>query len=240
MPSRTSSTPTGCGAARTRSPTPKTRASAPWPSSDADRIPLEDAKRALDIREQLATAGGQLIGGKIFQGDRAGGLPGRPLPPLPAAVGWREACPVGGGVPIVHVYLDGQEIAGESRRGAARRPRCRAQRWRRENYIGQFSAGHLQRARLPAAVPDLVAHGRDLGHAHSWRRQECDPVERPGRRPAQPPDPLHRGRAERALRQGRHAPARWCSRAAPARPSWSASTTRRRCWPRASFSPPWS
>jgi hypothetical protein len=79
---------------------------------DSDRVPLEDAKRALDIREQLATAGGQVVNGKIIQGQRGGALPALPggavglpaLPGLPAGVG-------GGSVPIVHVYLDSQEIS---------------------------------------------------------------------------------------------------------------------------------
>lgn len=78
---------------------------------DAERIPLEQAKRALGIQEQLATAGGQIVNGRIFQGQRgAGGLPALPaggaslpsLPALPASAG---------GVPIVNVYLDSQPIA---------------------------------------------------------------------------------------------------------------------------------
>lgn len=79
---------------------------------EIDRLPLENARRELDIREQLATAGGQVVNGRILQGDRGGGLPALPgagpglpgLPALPAGVASVA------GVPIVQVFLDSQEI----------------------------------------------------------------------------------------------------------------------------------
>lgn len=80
------------------------------------RIPLEQQQRQLDIAEKLATAGGQIIGGRIFQGQR--GAPGA-LPPLPpiGAVPLPPAPGVGPGaigLPAgveVRVFLDSEQIA---------------------------------------------------------------------------------------------------------------------------------
>lgn len=84
------------------------------------RIPLEQARRALDIRDKLTTAGGQLVNGRIFQSVPRGGSGGA-LPALPALPGGPTALPAipalpgggmaGGVVVDVQVTLDGQQIA---------------------------------------------------------------------------------------------------------------------------------
>jgi len=82
---------------------------------EAERIPLEQAKRALDIRESFATAGGQLRDGKIIQGARGGALP--TLPGLPGGGGALPSLPglpgMVGGAPNVQVFvtLDSEPIA---------------------------------------------------------------------------------------------------------------------------------
>ena len=90
---------------------PKLRALA---QLDSERIPLEDAKRALDIREQSATAGGALLNGRIQQGTRGGALPDLAgLPGLPAGgVGALPGLPgsAGGMVHHHHIYLEGQPL----------------------------------------------------------------------------------------------------------------------------------
>ncbi len=77
---------------------------------DSERVPLEDARRALDIREQSAT-----VRRTARERQDYPGRPRRALPALPGGAVGLPALPglpagVGGGVPIVHVYLDSQEI----------------------------------------------------------------------------------------------------------------------------------
>jgi hypothetical protein len=81
------------------------------------RIPLEQARRQLDIREQLATAGGSVVNGRILQGQRTGDVAGLPTLPRGGATGPAlsplPSLPMsgpGGGIDV-KVYVDGQQIA---------------------------------------------------------------------------------------------------------------------------------
>jgi hypothetical protein len=77
------------------------------------RIPLEQQARFLDIQEKLATAGGDIVKGRIVQGQRGAvplGLP--PLAPPSGAVGGVSPGAIGAPAGVeVRVFLDSNEIA---------------------------------------------------------------------------------------------------------------------------------
>lgn len=95
------------------------RASQQFKDAAADKLALiniERQKRALEIQDKSATAGGTIINGKLYQSVQGGGrgaLPTAPaggtLPAIPVA----PAAPTGAGGIEVLVYLDSEPIAAK-------------------------------------------------------------------------------------------------------------------------------
>jgi hypothetical protein len=97
------------------------RASQQFKDAAADKLALigiEQQQRILDINEKLATAGGQIIGGRVFQGKPVGDVRLAPIGQIPPS-GALPAIPTSPGaagntgLPQIEVLvtLDGQQIA---------------------------------------------------------------------------------------------------------------------------------
>jgi len=81
-------------------------------------ISVEDRKRAQAIAEKGATAGGAIIGGKVFQSAAGGPLPpggaAGPLGALPPAGGQGGAAAAGGAGLTINLVVDGKTLASVS------------------------------------------------------------------------------------------------------------------------------
>lgn len=78
-------------------------------------IGVHRQQRALDIQEKGATAGGAIIGGRLYQSQAGQGVPGAPslpaAPGVPQAGGAQAPAAAGGAPTVLQINLDGQKIA---------------------------------------------------------------------------------------------------------------------------------